>query len=90
MIRNVIRRMARMCPAAWEFLIRSLQLSCFLLLCALALLHKSESAVGFLSKQSAAFQESAQVALLLGAIIPVCLEDLIGSDEKTPPGSSRR
>ena len=78
MIRKVFRRMLKMCPPAWEFLIRSLQLCCFLLLCALLLLHKSESILGPFSLQSAAFQESAQVALLFAAIIPVCLEDMLG------------
>ena len=62
----------------------------FSLLCALLLLHKSESILGPFSLQSAAFQESAQVALLFAAIIPVCLEDMLPPDQRDRQGPSRR
>ena len=33
-----VRRMLRMCPAAWRIFLRCLQMSCFLLVCAALLL----------------------------------------------------
>ncbi len=73
-----ISRVAGMKKSAWELLIRSLQLTCFLLICALAMIYAFETGSGRYEFyiQSKALQEYAQVALLIGAIIPVCLEDL--------------
>ena len=75
MFRRVFQRMAQMCPAAWEFFSRALQLCCFLLCCSILLLQRAGNSTELL-RQAAAFQECAQVALLMAAIIPVCLEDL--------------
>lgn len=91
MLQKVLQRMLRMCPTAWEYMIRSLQLCCLLLFCSLVLLLACEGRLkGDLYIQAAAFQEYAQVSLLLATIVPVCLEDLLGSNGETPPGSSRR
>ena len=89
MLHKVFGRMLRMCPAAWEYLIRSLQFSCLLLFCALLLLsHSREESA--LRLQAAAFQESSQVCLLLAVLIPPCLEDRLGTGAGSPPGSSDR
>lgn len=76
--RATLSRILRMSPRAWEFLIRSLQMSSLLLLCAVFLLISYQENPGAYSLyiQSGAFQEYAQLALLLGGIIPLCLEDL--------------
>lgn len=78
MFRRIFQRMAQMCPLAWEFFSRSLQLCCFLLFCSILLLKQSTGIGTEQFRQAAAFQECAQVALLMAAIIPVCLEDLTG------------
>ena len=79
-IRAVIDRMTRMNQTAWDFYIRSLQLSCVLLLGACALLASFGASGPYrLYIQAQALAECAQVAMLMGAIIPVCLEDLLGS-----------
>lgn len=77
-IRATLSLILQMSPAAWAFLIRSLQLSCLLLFCACVLLLHFEGGGGSYSLyiQSKAFQEYAQAALLIGAIVPLCLEDL--------------
>ena len=88
-LRAVLRRMLGMNSAAWEYWIRSLQLSCFLLLAAAVLLlfAEGETATERI-RQSAVFQDAAQVTLLTAALVPVLLEDMIGQDRRTPPGSS--
>ncbi len=77
-IRKTVLRILQMSPRAWRFQIRFLQLSCLLLLCAVILLIScQEKAGGYaLYIQAGAFQEYAQLALLLGGIIPLCLDDL--------------
>lgn len=77
-LRAVLSRMVQMRAAAWSLLIRSIQLSCVMLICALVLLFAFETGGGkyVLYIQSRALQEYAQVAMLIGAIIPVVLEDL--------------
>ena len=76
--KKTVSRILRMSPRAWEFQIRSLQLSCLLLLCAIFLLIRFQDSMGAYSLYilSGAFQEYAQLALLMGGIIPLCLEDL--------------
>ena len=77
-IRALISRVTGMKGSAWILLIRSLQLTCFLLICSLAMIYAFETGSGRYEFyiQSKALQEYAQVALLIGAILPVCLEDL--------------
>lgn len=90
-LRKIVRRMLCMNSAAWEYWIRALQLSCLLLLAAAVLLFFAQGeAAAERIRQAAAFQDAAQVTLLTAALVPVCLEDLIGPDRKTPPGSSGR
>ena len=89
MLHKVLDRILQMCPVAWEYLIRSLQLSCLLLFCALLLLAQSKGQHD-LQLQAAAFQESTQVCLLLAVIIPACLDDVLGPGKGTPPDSSGR
>ena len=91
MFRQVIRRMLEMRPLAWEIFLRCLQMSCLFLFCALLLLLKDDPSEGSeFGLRAASFQEIAQVSLLLGAIIPVIVEDLQGPAPKNPPGSSGR
>ena len=73
-----ISRVTGMKKSAWELLIRSLQMTCLLLICALAMIFAFETGSGKyeLYIEARALQEYAQVALLIGAIVPVCLEDL--------------
>ena len=86
MLRRVFRRMLRMSPAAWRIFLRSLQLSCLFLLCALLLLLRAGQADGYdFALRAAYFQEFSQVSLLLGAIVPVIVEDLQGPSPKNPP-----
>lgn len=77
-LRAILSRVVKMCTAAWTLLIRSLQLSCVLLICALVMLFAFDTGGGKYEFyiQALALQEYAQVPLLIGAIIPVCLEDL--------------
>ncbi len=77
---NRLSRNVQMNNDAWEFLIRSIQLACILLLCSLSMLFAFDegSKPYSLYIQSRALQEYAQTALLLAAIIPVCLQDLSG------------
>ncbi len=90
MIRHVIQRMLRMNSLAWECFLRSLQLSCLFLFCALLLLLNTDTArVGAIALRAASFQEIAQACLLLGGIIPVIVEDLQGPAPGNPPGSSK-
>ena len=91
MVRRVLCRMLQMNPTAWEVFLRCLQLACFFLGCALLLLVSIDSTERYARYiQSAAFQEIAQVCLLLGAILPVIVEDLQGPAQRNPPDSSGR
>lgn len=79
-----IEGMLHMCPAAWKILLRCLQLSCLLLLCAVLLLigWDGDHVRGYdLFRLSSVLQEMAQLSLLFGVIIPPCVEDL---EKKAP------
>ncbi len=89
MLHKVFNRMLRMCEPAWECLIRSLQFCCLFLLCSLLLLSKSQ-VWGEHQMTVAALQECAQLFLLFGAILPPCLEEMLGNGAGSPPGSSKR
>ena len=79
-----IEGMLHMCTAAWRIFLRCLQLSCFLLFCAVLLLiawdgdHIRDYDLFCLSS---VLQEMAQLSLLFGVIIPPCVEDL---EKKAP------
>ncbi len=78
-LRRTVRRMLDMKPDAWYIFLRSLQLSCVLLLCAFALLLEyNGDMLGkfplYLTAQS--LNESAQGILLIALILSVCMEEL--------------
>ena len=76
-----VRRMLRMCPAAWRIFLRCLQMSSFLLVCAALLLiaWDGDYIHSFRFFQlSATLQQMAQLALLGAVILPPCVEDLAG------------
>lgn len=77
-LRAIIVRMLNMCPLAWYIFKRSLQLSVFLLLCALALLVEWGGSIlerYDLYMTAAALTETTQAVLLIGVIASVCIED---------------
>ena len=78
-LRRTIRRLLDMKPDAWYIFLRSLQLSCLLLLCAFALLLEyNGDMLGkyplYMTAQS--LNESAQGILLVALILSVCMEEL--------------
>ncbi len=78
-LRRTVRRMLDMKPEAWYIFLRSLQLSCVLLLCAFALLLEyNGDMLGkyplYMTAQS--LNESAQGILLVALILSVCMEEL--------------
>ena len=90
-IRKTVQRILSAKKLSWTFLIRSLQTCCLLLgLTAVLLLHGEWS--GELRYMQTAYicRDLSQLALLLGAIIPPCLEELEGQERRSPPGSSGR
>ena len=90
-IRKTVQRILSANNLSWTFLIRSLQACCMLLgLTAAFLLHGERS--GDLRHMQSAYicRDLSQLALLLGAIIPPCLEELGGQERRSPPGSSGR
>ena len=77
-IKSVINRMLAMCPEAWYLFIRSLQLSCVLLLAACMLLLKWDGDMLrnyplYIIAQS--LNESAQAILLIALLFSVLIED---------------
>ncbi len=78
-IRAILNRMLSMCPDAWYIFIRTLQLCCFLLLCALALLLKWDGSMveGYeLYMTAMGLVETGQALLLVSGIISICIEGL--------------
>ena len=76
-----MQRMLHMCPAAWEIFLRSLQLSCFFLLCALLLLigwDADHSHAYRFYQLSGTLQELSQLSLLAAVILPPCVEEWKG------------
>lgn len=80
-IRNVIERMLRMKELSWHVFLRCLQLCVFLLFCSWMLfLDCAGDYPGHFEQyiQAVSLYETGQIVLLIGAILPVCLEDLPG------------
>lgn len=78
-IMRTVRRMLAMCPAAWSIYIRTLQLSCLLLLLAVILLIACDGRVGenyTLYMTAMGLYETPQALLLISAIGSVCVEEL--------------
>ena len=78
-IKSIVGRMLSMCPEAWYIFIRTIQLSCFLLLCAFLLLLEWNGCMyenRSLYMTAVSLQETVQALLILAAIIPVCIEDI--------------
>lgn len=78
-LRPIVRRMLRMCPAAWYIFIRSVQLSAFLLLCAFVLLMECDGGIYDhyrLYMSAVALSEITQAILLIAVIASVCIEDV--------------
>ncbi len=89
--RKTVRRILSAKKQSWSFLIRSLQACCLLLLLTAVLLLHGERSGDLRYMQSAAiFRDLSQLALLLAAIVPPCLEELGGQEKRNPPGSSGR
>lgn len=77
LVHKVLRRMLAMGIQPWKALILSLQGACLLLLAALIfLLRFQESGSMEHLRLAGTMQDFAQLSLLGGALIPVCLEDL--------------
>ncbi len=91
-LRATLRRMLDMCPLAWYIFIRSIQLSCALLLGALLLLIAWDGDMlqhYALYRSAIALSECAQVVLLVGMLLlPVIIEDVQGGER--PRGPSGR
>ena len=78
-IRKTLARMLAMREGSWRLFRRCLQLCVFLLFCSWMLfLDCHGDYPGNLEKyiQAVSLYESGQIALLMAAILPVCLEDL--------------
>ena len=79
MLKKTIRRMLCMCPAAWYIFIWSVRLTAFVLLCAFLLLLRWDGSMaeGYTQYMTAmSLYEIGQALLLIGAIFPVCIEDV--------------
>ena len=75
----ILRRMLGMCALSWSIFIRSIQLSCILLLGAVLLLIAwNGDMLGHytLYMTALALNETAQAILLIGLLLPVIVEDL--------------
>lgn len=78
-LRKTLHGMLSMSPAAWYIFIRSIQLCCALLLGATVLLIAWDGQMlehSDLYNTALALNETAQAVLLIGILLPVCLEDL--------------
>ncbi len=78
-LRATIRFLLHMRPSAWRVFLRCLQFACFLLVCSVFLLiaWEADPVRSFpLFQLAGTLQESAQLALLGGVILPPCLQDL--------------
>ncbi len=91
MIRKTIHRILTMNGPAWRALLVSLKTAVLFLLVSLICLFRCQES-GELDQLRMAyiFQELSQLSFLSAALLPVCLEELIGADQKNPPGSSGR
>ena len=90
-IRRTLDRMLSAKGPAWAFLIRSLQACCLFLSLTVILLILGERDGELRYVHTAyIFRDYAQLALLLGAIVPPCLEEFLGQGHGNPPGSSGR
>ena len=90
-IRKTVQRILSAKKLSWSVLIRSLQASCLLLLITAALLLFDIRNGDLRHLQTAyRFRDLSQLALLLGVIVPPCLEELDGQERGRPPGSSGR
>lgn len=90
-IHKTLDRMLSATGPAWAFLIRSLQAGCLFLTITVILLILGERDGELRYVHTAyIFRDYAQLALLLGAIVPPCLEEFLGQGRGNPPGSSRR
>ena len=81
-IKAIVQRMLRMCPAAWELQLRSLQLCCALLAGAVLLLVVCDGDLlrhYDLYIQAVSFNELSQAILLLSALGPALVEDYVGT-----------
>ena len=80
-IRKTVQRILSAKKPAWIFLIRSLQACCLLLLLAALFQLLGETTGEARHLQTAyIFRDLSQIALLLGALVPPCLEELRGKD----------
>lgn len=78
-IRKTVQRILSAKKSAWIFLIRSLQTCCLLLLLTALFLLLGETTGEARHLQTAyIFRDLSQLALLLGALVPPCLEELPG------------
>ena len=76
-IRKTVQRILCAKKRSWTFLIRSLQACCLLLgLTAVLLLHGEHSGELQYIQSAYIFRDLSQLALLMGAIVPPCLEEL--------------
>lgn len=77
MIKRIVQRMSRMCPAAWYIYKRSMQLSLVLLACGLLLTLAPSQYLSShtLLRLSNAYFECVEGVLLLAALLPVLIED---------------
>lgn len=77
-VKAILRRMTSMCPEAWYIFIRSIQLCCFLLLCAIGLLLHWDGSMreGYeLFMTAKALNETSQALLLIAVLFSVLIED---------------
>lgn len=77
-LKQTVKRMLGMCPAAWYIFISSIKLTAFLLLCAFLLLlgWDGSMAEGYEQYMTAmSLYEIGEALLLIGAIFSVCIED---------------
>ena len=78
-IRKTVRRILSAKKLTWIFLIRSLQASCLLLLLTALFLLLGEKTGELRHLQTAyIFRDLSQLALLLGTLVPPCLEEFLG------------
>lgn len=78
-LRAALQGMLNMNPLAWYIFIRCIQLCCFLLFGAIALLLAWDGSMlrhYSLYMTALALNETAQAVLLIGILLPVLLEDL--------------
>ena len=78
-LRKTVQRMLAMCPDAWYIFITSVKLTAFVLCCAFVLLLGWGGSMmdGYREYMTAmSLYEIGQALLLVGAILPVCIEDV--------------